>query len=122
MIRGLEIEPEIQVTEETPIIYKVEDLDDDPETAGLLSMTIEMLKSNTEYSASLAANIRSFHRAIRTENLFNSMDNDMGKMKKNMKELVDEIKNIKQTHKQTDKIREGNHDSAKGEILKKRVM
>lgn len=122
MIRGLEIEPEIQVSKETPLYNKVGNLDDEPETAGLLSMTREILKSGTEYSASLAANIRSFHCAIKTEKKLNGMDNDVSEIKDIVKELVGELENIKQNLKQTDKIREGNHESEKGEVLKKRVM
>ena len=105
MIRGLEIEPEIQVNKETPLYNKVKNLDSDPETAGLLSMTIEILKSGTEYSASLAANIRSFHRAIKTE-----------------ERLEERILKIEDNLKQADRIREGNNVVEKGDILKKRVM
>ena len=53
------------IKREDSLIYKVED--DDPETAGLLSMTRKILKSSTDYSASLAANVRSFYHAIKTE-------------------------------------------------------
>lgn len=99
---------EIQVNKETPLYNKVGILDSEPEIAGLLSMTIEILKSNTEYSASLAANVRSFHRAIKTEKRVDRMENEILKMKDNFK--------------QADQIRSGNHKSEKGEILKKRVM
>jgi hypothetical protein len=44
-------------------IYK-DTLDPDPEVAGLLKMTRDVLKSKTNYAASLAANIRSFHESV----------------------------------------------------------
>ena len=47
-------------------IYK-DALDPDPEVAKLLTMTREVLKSDTDYAASLAANIRSFHRSVQLE-------------------------------------------------------
>lgn len=99
-------------------IYKEED----PETAGLLSMTREILKSDTDYSASLAANIRSFHHAIKTEKRLNGIDNDMSEMKNIIKELTGKIKGIKQNYKQTDKIRKDDSETEKGMILKKRIM
>lgn len=47
-------------------IYK-DTADPDPEIAKLLVMTRETLRSDTDYAASLAANIRSFHKAVLTE-------------------------------------------------------
>ncbi len=97
----------------SPIYKGMEELEDS-ETAGLISMTREILKSDTDYSVSLAANIRSFHHAIKTENRLNGMD-------KTIKGFVAEIKDIKQSSKQTNKIRESNGVVDKGEILKKRA-
>jgi len=90
--------------EEAPIYNK----EKDPETAGLLSMTRDVLKSDTDYSASLAANIRSFHHAIKTENRLNGLEN--------------EIQHIKKSLKQADRIRNNDQDNSRGEILKKRAM
>ncbi|MBW2570067.1 MAG: helix-turn-helix transcriptional regulator [Deltaproteobacteria bacterium] len=104
-------EKEVSVAENSTYIYKEEDT----ETAGLISMTREVLKSNTDYSVSLAANVRSFHHAIKTESRLNGMD-------KTIKHLVTEIKDIKQSSKQTGKIRESDSEVEKGAILKKRVM
>ena len=59
-------------------------------------MTREILKSGTDYSASLAANVRSFHHAIKTENRLNKIEDKILKM-------GDKIK-------QTDKIREGDSE------------
>jgi len=106
---NMEPEPkkEIQVNEETPL-YKVGILDDDPETAGLLSMTREILKSGTEYSVSLAANVRSFHNAIKTEKRLNKMEEKILKMDDKFK--------------QADRIRNEDSEVEKSTILKKRAM
>jgi transcriptional regulator with XRE-family HTH domain len=42
-------------------------LDDDPTIAELMDMTRAVLKSDTDYSDSLAANVRSFFRALKSE-------------------------------------------------------
>lgn len=49
--------------------------DEDPEAAELLTLTAEILKSASDYSISLAANIRSFHRAISTEKRLDIFEN-----------------------------------------------
>ena len=67
-----------------------ESIKEDPETAGLLSMTREILKSDTDYSASLAANIRSFHRAIETEKRLQIMESRLGVVEKRLKEIPEE--------------------------------
>jgi len=108
MIKRLEIEPKMQVDDEIPLYNKVKNLEDDPETAGLLSMTREILKSGTEYSVSLAANVRSFHNAIKTEKRLNKMEEKILKMDDKFK--------------QADRIRNEDSEVEKSTILKKRVM
>ncbi len=66
-------------------IYKVGVSDDDPEITGLLSMTREILKSSTDYSASLAANVRSFYHAIKTEKRLNKMESRLESFEKCLK-------------------------------------
>lgn len=56
-------EGEMLRPEDDTSIYK-DALDPDPEVAKLLVMTREILKSDTDYAASLAANIRSFHKSV----------------------------------------------------------
>lgn len=51
--------------DDASILYKEEDTD--PEVADLVLKTRQILTSGTGYSASLAANIRSFHNAMTTE-------------------------------------------------------
>ena len=97
-------EKELEDKKNDTYIYKEEN----PETAGLLSMTRDVLKSDTDYSASLAANIRSFHHAIKTESRLNGLEN--------------EIQHIKKSLKQADRIRNNDQDNSRGEILKKRAM
>lgn len=89
MTRRYDTEKEMQVAKEASI-YKVGVLDDDPETAGLLSMTREILKSYTDYSASLAANIRSFHHAIRTEKRLLIVESRLEVVEKRLKEIPEE--------------------------------
>lgn len=87
--RGAESEKKMQVAEEASI-YKVGVLDDDPETAGLVKMTREILKSGTDYSASLAANIRSFHHAIKTEKRLLTVESRLEVVEKRLKEIPEE--------------------------------
>lgn len=117
-----EPEKKIQVAEETPIYNKVKNLEDDHETAELLSMTREILKSDTDYSASLAANVRSFHHAIKTENRLNKMESELTTMKSMFTDLARENAEVKDKLKYTDRIRNGDSEVEKGDILKKRAM
>ncbi len=94
--------------ESSPIYNKEGNNDKDPETADLLTRAVKILKSKTEYSDSLAANIKSFHRAIQTEERLGSID--------------EEIKKIKKSLKQSDNIRKADQENHRGEILKKRKM
>lgn len=96
------------VVESSPIYNKEGNNDKDPETADLLTRAVKILKSKTEYSDSLAANIKSFHRAIQTEERLGSID--------------EEIKKIKKSLKQSDNIRKADQENHRGEILKKRKM
>lgn len=66
-------------------IYKEGESDDDPEIAGLLSMTREILKSDSDYSSSLAANVRSFHQAIKTEKRLQKMETRLSDIEDNLK-------------------------------------
>jgi len=96
-----------------PLYNKVED--EDPELVELLSRTMEILKSETDYSVSLAANIRSFHHAV--------------KMEREVSELKSEVINIKRTVgalkaqlKKSEKIRKEDPPEKKEEFLKRRVI
>ncbi|MBU1161754.1 MAG: hypothetical protein KKF96_04270 [Proteobacteria bacterium] len=48
----------------------------------MLTLTREILKSGTGYSDSLAANIRSFHNAVKTEKRLNKMESEVAELKK----------------------------------------
>ena len=85
---------------------KVED--EDPEIAELLSRTMEILKSNTDYSASLSANIRSFHHAVKTENRLDTLEA--------------EIKSVKNGIKKSNQIREEDPPGKKEDFIKRRAM
>ncbi len=91
----------------SPIYKGMEELEDS-ETAGLISMTREILKSDTDYSASLAANVRSFHHAIKTENRLNGVESRMATLEQHLK--------------QSKKIRKEDPPTEKEEFIKKRVM
>lgn len=65
-----------------PYIYKVGGaLDDDPEIASLLDMTRAVLKSDTDYSDSLAANVRSFFRALKSEKRISNIESELTTIK-----------------------------------------
>ena len=114
-------EPDKAVGNDT-YIYKVKKNEDDPEITDLLTGALEVLKSKTDYSASLAANIRSFHHAIKTETRLNGMDNNMTEIKKIMGELAEKNKNIEARLRQSDRIRNNDQETQRGEILKKRAI
>ena len=85
---------------------KVED--EDPEIVDLLSRTMEILKSGTDYSASLTANIRSFHRAIKTENRLNGVESRLA--------------SLEAERKMSEEIRKEDPTEKKEELIKRRVM
>lgn len=96
----------IQGDKKGSLYNKVED--EDPEVADLLSRTVEILKSGTDYSASLSANIRSFHRAIKTENRLDTLEAEM--------------KSVKNGIKKSNQIRGEDPPEEKDRFLKKRAM
>lgn len=57
-------------------------LADDPEISNLLTMTRTILKSETEYSHSLSANIRSFHHSVETDQRLKKMEDEISEIKK----------------------------------------
>lgn len=78
MIRKPESENKIQVNKDTPI-YKVKNLNSDPETAGLLSMTREILNSGTDSLAFLATTIRFLHNALKTAKRLDKLEKQIFK-------------------------------------------
>ncbi len=64
----------------------------DPEIAELLSMTKHILDSKTDYSASLAANIRSFHRSVELEERILKLENTINNRFENLESKLDEHK------------------------------
>lgn len=69
------------------LINKVGVFEDDPETIDLLEMARGVLNSGTDYSHSLAANIRSFHNAVKTEKRVNKMEDEIAELKMQIREL-----------------------------------
>ena len=69
---------------ENGILYnKVEKpLDEDLDISALLNMTKDVLKSKTDYAASLAANIHSFFRSINLEKRVSAVESELSKIKK----------------------------------------
>ena len=84
------------------------DQDADPEVAELVNLTKEVLKSGTDYSSSLTANIRSFYHAIRTERLVNNLLSRVGALEARLKK--------------SEKIRKEDPSEEKERFLKKREM
>jgi transcriptional regulator with XRE-family HTH domain len=58
-------------------------LDDDPEISELLEMTREIVKSNTNCSHSLIANIRSSHQAMISERRYQDLEDRLSKIEGN---------------------------------------
>ncbi len=121
---GVITKEQSEANKRASLLYK--DMLNDPEVGDLLTKTWEIIKSDTGYAASLAANIRSFHQAMMTENRLNGMETqlqDVGEMKNIVKDLVQECKEIKERLKKSDgNIRQEDKEEQRGEILKKRAM
>ena len=66
------------IAETTPTYNQTQN----PEFAELIIKTKEILESKTDYSASLAANIRSFFQAIKTEKRLNHLEKRIEKIEK----------------------------------------
>ena len=66
-------------------LYNKVEPDEDPEIVDLLSRTVEILRSDTDYSASLSANIRSFHHAVKTENRLDTLEAEIKSVKNGIK-------------------------------------
>lgn len=97
--------------------------EEDPEITILVSQTREILASDTGYSASLAANIRSFHQAMTTESRLSGVVQDVGTMKNVMNDLVEACNEIKdRLNKSDSNIRKEDPEKKRGEILKKRAI
>ena len=84
------------------------DQDADTEVEELINLAKEVLKSGTDYSSSLTANIRSFHHAIRTERLVNNLVSRVGALEARLKK--------------SEKIRKEDPSEEKERFLKKREM
>jgi transcriptional regulator with XRE-family HTH domain len=54
---------------------------DGPEMVDLMTTTREILESGTGYSDSLAANIRSFHSAVKTEKRLNKIEGEVAELR-----------------------------------------
>lgn len=82
---------------------------DDPELVDLLKMTREVLKSETDYAAGLAANIRSFHKSVLMERQI-----------RNHEERLRRIEAGKPAG--ADMVRKEDPPEQKEEIIKRRAM
>jgi transcriptional regulator with XRE-family HTH domain len=90
-----------------PPLYKV-GINEDPEIVDLVTRTIEVLKSNTGYTASLSANIKSFHQAIKTENRLNGVESRLA--------------DLEQSRDRLKEIREKDPPEEKEDLIKKRAI
>ncbi len=100
---------------------KDEFFDKDPATAEIISKARKIIHSGTEYSASLAADIRSFHQAITAEKRLNNMESQFQGIKNIVEELTEEFRQIKERLKNCDSsIREKDLPENKDQIFKKK--
>ena len=76
------------IAETTPIYNQTQN----PEFAELIIKTKEILESKTDYSASLAANIRSFFQAIKTEKRLSHLEKRIEKIEKKSYRVSDNPK------------------------------
>ena len=83
---------------------------DEPSTAKMLTMTAEVLESQTVYRSALASNIRAFHQAVKGEGEMNDLREDMRQMMAQMRELKEMMQRNMAGQEETEKKRAGNHD------------
>jgi len=84
----------------TTILKNMEPGEHNDDLNSLLTMTKEVLQSNTVYSASLAANIKSFHRAVYME----SKISDPDKIKEHEERLTAIESQLQERKKMTKKL------------------
>lgn len=84
--------------------------DDDFKMTDMVTMTVEVLESETIYRTALASNIRAFHQAVRSERTLARLEERMEQLEKRMEELASENAYLKQRLEQ----HEGNNAKAVG--------
>ncbi len=83
MYLGAITKEQAEVNKRASLLYN--DILTDPEAADLLIKTWEIIKSDTGYSASLAASIRSFYHAMKTEARLNGIEAQIQEMQESLK-------------------------------------
>ena len=82
--------------------------DQNAEIDDLVRMVVDILKSGTPYAFSLAANIRSFHDAVLAQ--------------RQLKNHEERIRRIEERHEMEARLRAGDPQEDKEELLKKRAV
>ncbi len=85
----------------------------------MLTLTREILKSGTGYSECLAANIRSFHNAVKTERRLNKMESEVAELKNMCSGLVERTE--RRHAEQDERIRENDPTEKKEELINMRA-
>jgi len=85
----------------------------------VLTLTREILKSGTGYSDSLAANIRSFYSAVKTERRLNKIEGEVAELKNMCSGLADRTE--RRHADKDDRIRENDPLEKKEELINMRA-
>lgn len=75
-------------------------LDDDFKMSDMLTMTAEVLESETIFRTALASNIRAFHQAVRSERTLSSLIDRVELLERKMEGLERENRQLKQNQEQ----------------------
>jgi len=70
--------------------------DDEFKMTEMVTMTVEVLESETIYRTALASNIRAFHQAVRSERTLARIEERMTLLEQRMKDLEQENQELKQ--------------------------
>ena len=70
--------------------------EDDFKMTEMVTMTVEVLESETIYRTALASNIRAFHQAVRSERTLARIEERMAALEKRVEEVERENKELKQ--------------------------
>jgi len=81
--------------------------EDDFKMSDMLTMTAEVLESDTIYRTALASNVRAFHQAVRSERTLAQLEERMVALEAKVEDLVNENDKLKQRVEQQAKNLDG---------------
>lgn len=104
-------EKEAPAVHEAPVAYKLQPGKSAGEITTLLEMTREVLESPTDYSESLAANVRSFHNAIQTQKRLGRLEAKVAELQQTIEAILHTDRRKGERRQQEIAVREDNRSA-----------